>query len=48
MITKINAITRFILSHRYDLFKISIKTLTPNWSRRTPTASTKFPEGALQ
>ena len=34
IITKINAITRFVLSHRYDLVKISIKRLTPKWSRK--------------
>ena len=34
IITKINAITRFVLSHRYDLVKISIKTLTPKWRRK--------------
>ena len=34
IITNINAITRFVLSHRYDLVKISIKTLTPKWCRK--------------
>ena len=34
IITKIKAITRFVLSHRYDLVKIWIKTLTPKWSRK--------------